>query len=324
MQKYKRVHDFLQCLKPYKQKGFAKGNNLPTLHNVVKTMKLRTNNQSSDSSYVAPIKDVVGEKVKNSEAPKCLYPHHIAGCSGATELTSKRFLSNTLRITTSITGVMGTTAIFGSGAMNGIGALSEIKALLVLQHSRLHLCQLGYKTLVEEVCLHNKVYSGDFGHMIDIYAMEKNDMNSIICEDSFPGLIYFRVNGNRICVSLIFGSGKLILMAVRTKHSEIEIFKQLVPLVAKFKTDSKPIKNVSQPELIGMQKILGEIFNELTEEERNLDPASLKNLVTQELREKFSKLSTTVPRKRGRKSFLQKTPQQNPPRKKRTTTAKSS
>lgn len=103
-------------------------------------------------------------------------------------MTSTRFLSNTNRVQ-GPDGPIGTVAVFSSGATNGVGAPSIEQALWGLQVNRIHLWDIGYTNLViDTVCLHNKVYSGDFGFFVDIEKMRQGEkLNCIVYEDSFPG-----------------------------------------------------------------------------------------------------------------------------------------
>lgn len=295
-----QVVNFLNKVKPAHISTIYAKVGYPTLHNVVMTMKLAPASVEHTIAYVPAVKEIVGKK-DPTDGIKYISPHHVVSASGVTQVNSDHFLSNTLRLTKDGKPI-GTISMYGSASLNGVGSNNVHLALFCLHIGRLLLYRLGYvKMVVKEVCLHNKVFSGELGHNVDISRMCEEDMNCIKCRGTFQAAMYFQVAGDRICMAVVFKTGRVILMAVREKRSEAEVIDSLKATVSRYRVTVSDAKNSVNPEFLRMQNDLRVVLSSLTPEEIMMDAFALKTLISERLATCTTKPTKTLGKKRGRR-----------------------
>jgi len=280
------------------------------------TMKLAPASVEHTIAYVPAVKEIVGKK-DPTDGVKYISPHHVVSASGVTQVNSDHFLSNTLRVTKDGKPI-GTISMYGSASLNGVGSNNVHLALFCLHTGRLLLYRLGYvKMVVKEVCLHNKVFSGELGHNVDISKMCEEDMNCIKCRGTFPAAMYFQVTGNRICMAVVFKTGRVILMAVREKRSEAEVIESLKATVSRYRVTVSDTKNSVNPEFMKMQNDLRNVLSSLTPEEIMMDALKLKSLISERLETYTAKPTKVVGKKRGRRPAEPTKPKEPPKKRKK-------
>ena len=135
--------------------------------------------------------------------------------------------------------------IFSNGRIVCLGAKTEETSKKACRKLAKILKSLNYKVSFKEFQIQNIVGSVDVKFKISLiklymYFLKNNtykSMNLVIYEpDQFPGLIY-RMIEPRI-VLLIFVSGKIVLTGAKYRNDIYEGFKNIYPVLTKFKLES--------------------------------------------------------------------------------------
>lgn len=214
---------FLSRLKRDKKQKFNESFQIPNVRNVVVTMK------------------VASEPTVCGKPGQSIHPNHAVSYIFLAEKKPHRFASATLRYGNKdkpTSTVLSFTTVF-----NSVGGATEMHSKLSLHLCRLAFTRIGYPLQVQDVTLHNEVFSGTFGHPIDIERLQKEEpIAGIFCPEKFPGLVYFHPTTKHRCsVMLVFASGRWIVMAIREKGTEMELLKNLAPIIKNYELPSKKL-----------------------------------------------------------------------------------
>ena len=139
-----------------------------------------------------------------------------------------------------------TCLIFSSGKIVCLGAKSEEMSKKACRKFAKSLKSLNYNVGFKEFQIQNIVGSADVGFQISLIKLymhllknnKSKKMNLVAYQpELFPGLIYRMIEPS--IVLLIFVSGKIVLTGAKCKNDIYEGFKNIYPVLAKFKINTK-------------------------------------------------------------------------------------
>lgn len=193
-------------------------------------------------------------------------PREISSHFLQTEYKPKQFAAVVCRIT-DINGNT-TVLIFSTGKMVCVGGKTEEEVITQLQKYRRILASCGYRTDFSDLTLHNLVCNAHVGHPIDIKAFSESDPNNTVYNpELFPGAIKMvHLKDGRAIIFLVFDTGNIICMGLKTLEEAAEAIGIIVPILALYKSDKasidskknrrtpKPAPQSKKPSRTGKQK----------------------------------------------------------------------
>lgn len=144
------------------------------------------------------------------------------------------------------------TMIFSGGRMHVVGTKTMLDALLATYMAMEQLRQVGVYPSLYELYVCNRVFSASVGPWIDLDGIAKAYPTRSSHTELFEGL-HFTVSRRytrghnqkaRTRVAILFETGKLVLTGCKSNDEAVELFRNVMPILRKFRCTSKPASTV--------------------------------------------------------------------------------
>jgi len=122
--------------------------------------------------------------------------------------------------------------MFATGKITSSGAKNEFEAKNAISEPLKEIAEIGCingSANTSEIKIENIVGTADLNHEIDLESISSNLGTYTYEPEQFPGVIFRFKNGRAVC--LIFSTGKIVVVGVKSEKELIQAFSNLVEIL---------------------------------------------------------------------------------------------